>query len=262
MMGSLLLRGMLVGVLAGLIAFGFARVFGEPAVDAAIAVEAAAGDGHSHSHSHGTTTESTATAEPAAEEEELVSRETQAGWGLLTGTVVFGAAVGGIFALVFAFAYGRVGRLDARATSLLLALGAFVALAIVPQLKYPANPPAVGSGETIGERTQLFFAFLLISVIALTLAVMLARRLWARTGGWNAGILGGALYLVLIAIGAAVLPAGDPVPEGFPAQVLWNFRVATWGIQAILWAVIGLGFGLLAESRMAQRDAGRRLAYR
>jgi len=112
MVGSLLLRGMLVGVLAGLLAFGFARIFGEPQVDRAIALEGALGHSHDHGgHDHA--------AAPAAEPEEpeLVSRETQAGLGLLTGAVVYGAAVGGLFALVFAFAYGRVGRLDARATA-------------------------------------------------------------------------------------------------------------------------------------------------
>ena len=49
MVGSLLLRGMLVGVLAGLLAFGFARIFGEPQVDRAIALEGTLG----HSHEHG-----------------------------------------------------------------------------------------------------------------------------------------------------------------------------------------------------------------
>ena len=39
MVGNLLLRGMLVGVLAGLLAFGLARIFGEPQVDRAIAFE-------------------------------------------------------------------------------------------------------------------------------------------------------------------------------------------------------------------------------
>jgi hypothetical protein len=39
MVGNLLLRGMLVGAFAGLLAFGFARIFGEPQVDRAIAFE-------------------------------------------------------------------------------------------------------------------------------------------------------------------------------------------------------------------------------
>jgi len=59
-------------------------------------------------------------------------------------------------------------------------LGGFVAIALVPDLKYPANPPSVGNPETIGIRTELFFVMLVISVAALVLAVALARRLSAR----------------------------------------------------------------------------------
>src|SRR5438105_1686035 len=99
MVGNLLIRGMLVGILAGLLAFGVAKIFGEPQIDDAIAFE-----DHHHQMSG------------AAPEPELVSRDVQSGPGLLTGVVLFGAAVGGIFSLVFAFAYGRLGRLGARAT--------------------------------------------------------------------------------------------------------------------------------------------------
>ena len=162
MVGNLLLRGMLVGVLAGLLAFGFARIFGEPQVDRAIAFE-----------------ERMSQAKGELSEPQLVSRETQAGLGLFTGVTVYSAAVGGLFSLVFAFVYGRVGRFGPRATASLLALGGFVAIALVPDLKYPANPPSVGNPETIGLRTELFFVMLVISVAALVLAVALARRLSA-----------------------------------------------------------------------------------
>ncbi|KGM30737.1 CbtA family protein [Inquilinus limosus] len=252
MVGSLLLRGMLVGVLAGLLAFGFARIFGEPQVDRAIALEGALGHSHDHGgHDHA--------AAPAAEPEEpeLVSRETQAGLGLLTGAVVYGAAVGGLFALVFAFAYGRVGRLDARATAALLALGAFIALVVVPDLKYPPNPPAVGNADTIGERTGLFFIMLAISVAVLVLAVNLARGLARRHGGWTAGMIAGAVYIAIIAIAQVALPAVNEVPEGFPADLLWQFRIASLGMHAVLWTTIGLAFGALAERSFARRGGGR-----
>lgn len=85
MTGQLLMRGLLAGFIAGLITFGFARMVGEPSVDRAIAfeqhVDAAKGD---------------------APEPELVSRQTQAGAGLLTAVVVYETSVDGLFALVFA----------------------------------------------------------------------------------------------------------------------------------------------------------------
>ena len=253
MVGSLLLRGMLVGVLAGLLAFGFARIFGEPQVDRAIALEGTLG----HSHDHGDHDHAAASAGGGAEEPELVSRETQAGLGLLTGAVVYGAAIGGLFALVFAFTYGRVGRLDARATAALLALGAFVALVVVPGLKYPANPPAVGNPDTIGERTTLFFIMLAISIATLVLAVNLAFGLARRHGGWTAGLIAATVYIAIIAVAQIALPVVNDVPEGFPADLLWNFRIASLGMHAVLWATIGLTFGVLAERSFARRTGGR-----
>jgi hypothetical protein len=74
-----------------------------------------------------------------------------------------------LFALVFAFAHGRIGSLPPRATAALLAVAAFVSLVLVPGLKYPANPPAVGDPGTIGSRTALFFTMIVISVAALIL---------------------------------------------------------------------------------------------
>ena len=172
MVGSLLLRGMLVGVIAGLLAFGFARMFGEPQVDRAIAFEAQMD-----------------AAKGEAPEPEIVSREVQSTVGLLTGVLVYGTAIGGLFALVFAFVYGRLGRLGVRATAALLALAAFVSIVLVPDLKYPANPPSIGNPDTIGSRTALFFAMLVISIAALVAAVNLARGLGRRLGAWNAAIV-------------------------------------------------------------------------
>jgi hypothetical protein len=238
MVGNLLLRGMLVGVFAGLLAFAFARTFGEPQVDSAIAFE-----------------EQMDAAKGEAPEPELVSRETQAGLGLFTGVVVYGAALGGLFSLVFAYAYGRVGRLGARSISALLALAGFTAVVLVPFIKYPANPPSVGSPETIGLRTGLFFIMLLLSILAMGFSIWLARRLSARYGGWNAALIAGAAFIVIVAIVQLALPAINEVPENFSAVVLWRFRVASLGIQLILWATIGLLFGALTERSFAGRPA-------
>lgn len=234
MVGNLLLRGMLVGVFAGLLAFAFARTFGEPQLDRAIAFE-----------------EQADAAKGEAPEPELVSRETQAGLGLFTGVVVYGAALGGLFSLVFAYAYGRVSRLGARGTSALLALAGFVAVVLVPFIKYPANPPAVGNPETIGPRTGLFFIMLLLSILAMGFSIWLARRLRARYGSWNAALIAAAAFVVIIAVVQLALPAINEVPETFSAVVLWRFRVASLGIQLILWTTIGLLFGALTEKSFA-----------
>jgi hypothetical protein len=239
---------MLAGVLAGLLAFGFAKIFGEPQVDHAIAFEEqmdkakTQGTAGTMSMSGGMSMSNAGTPEP-----ELVSRAVQAGLGLFTGVVVYGAAFGGLFALVFAYAYGRIGALSPRATSALLAGAAFLTLVVVPDLKYPANPPAVGHPDTIGQRTELFLAMILISIAALVIAVALGRRLRSRLGGWNASFVGGAVFILLVVIAQLLLPTINEVPDQFPAVVLWRFRIASIGLEAILWATIGLVFGILAE---------------
>lgn len=229
-MHQLLLRGMLVGIVAGLLAFGFARVFGEPSVDRAIAFEAAE-----------------AKAKGETPEAEIFSRQTQASIGLLTGVVVYGGALGGIFSLVFAVCYGRFGRLSPRACAAVLAGLGFVAIYAVPYLKYPANPPSIGEPTTIGIRTGLYFSMIALSVVAMMVAFSLGRLAEARLGRWNATLLGGFAFVVMIGVAQAVLPSINEVPGEFPAATLWQFRLASLGIQAVLWTVIGLLFGTLTE---------------
>lgn len=255
MVAKLLVRGLLVGLVAGLLAFGFARIFGEPAVDKAIAFESAQ-DKVKADEKYKADVEKAKAAhlpipQPAAEEPELVSRAVQSTAGLLTGVVVVGTALGGIFALVFAFAHGRMGSLGPRATAAALSVMAFVSIYFVPNVKYPSNPPSIGNPETIAARTGLYFSMILLSVIAMVLAVMLRRRLRAQLGSWNASIAAGVAYAAVMAIVMLLLPTVMEVPENFSAVVLWQFRMSTMGMQAILWGVIGLAFGALSEPAMA-----------
>jgi hypothetical protein len=240
MVGILLLRGMLVGVLAGILVFAFAHTFGEPLVDRAIAFE-----------------EQMSQAAGEAAEPELVSRATQAGLGLFTGIAIYSVAIGGLFALVFSFVYGRISPFGARGTAALLAAAAFIAIAVVPDLKYPANPPAVGNPDTIGVRTELFFIMLVISIAAMAFCVRLLRNLLPRYGVWNAAIISGVVFIVVIGLVQYLMPVINEVPEQFSAVVLWRFRIASLGMHAILWTTLGLAFGAWAE-----RSLGETRSYR
>ncbi|GLF97854.1 CbtA family protein [Streptomyces yaizuensis] len=224
---SLLTRGMLAGLVAGFAAMLVAYFLGEGPVDAAIAFEEAG------AHEHGG--------------EELVSRALQSTAGLATGVLVFGVAVGGIASLAYCVALGRVGRFGPRATAALVALGALLTVYVVPYLKYPPNPPAVGDPDTIGQRTALHFLLILLSVLLAVGAILFGRRLAGRLGDWNATVAAGAAFVLVVGVAYAFLPSFDEVPKGFPAQVVWEFRLATLAIQATLWTVFGLVFGELAE---------------
>lgn len=259
---NLLVRGMLAGLVAGLLAFAVAYVIGEPPVDDAIAVEeaqaapadghAAAADGHAD-HGVGAHDDGGA-AHSHDEEEAVVSRSLQSTVGLGTGVLVYGVALGGVAALAFAFAWGRIGRFSPQATAALTAVGAFTTVYLVPFLKYPATPPAVGNPDTIGRRTTLFFLMILLSVLLAVATIMIGRRLAPRLGNWNATLVAGAVFIVAVGIAYVFLPSNDDaVSDGFPAKLLWEFRIASLAIQAALWTGFGVVFGLLAQRLLAPR---------
>jgi uncharacterized membrane protein YozB (DUF420 family) len=211
MVRGLLIRGMLAGLAAGVLAFVFGKIAGEPQVGKAIALEGPTG------------------------EAPLVSRGAQSTPGLLTATVVYATALGGIFALVFAFAWNRTIKATPKRAAAILAAAGFTVIFLVPFLKYPSNPPAVGDPETIGERTQLYFTMLAISIAAAVAALRLRRV---------------EVFVALVAVAALAMPGVDEVPGGFPADLLWDFRLATAGMHAVIWATLGVAFGWLASQQI------------
>jgi len=237
MLRKLLICGLAAGLIAGLVAFGFMTVAGEPPVDEAIAYE-----------------EAHAPPTPADEAEpELVSRGTQKGFGLLTASTVYGLALGGIFALVFAYAYGRVGRGSPARTALWLAAAAFVVVYLVPFIKYPPNPPAVGDPDTIGERTALYLVMVWISVLAAVAAVLLRRSLVERRPPQVATFIAGVVYAVVVLVAGLALPTYNEIPSTFPATTLYGFRAASVGTQLVMWTSIGLVFAAAAQRVMTGR---------
>ncbi len=238
---AFLVRGLLAGLLAGLATFLVANLVGEPHVEAAIALEDAG---------------VVASADSSGVDEVFeVSRGNQRTWGLLTGSLAVGVALGGLVALVAAGTLGRLGRLLPSQSTALIALIGFVAAALVPFLKYPATPPAVGSGDTIGDRTALYFGFLAVSLLAAVLATYAAVRLRDRIGT-NGGVVAGiAAYLLVVLVAGQVFATINEVGD-FPADTLWFFRRSSLFTLATMWGVIGVVLtGLVSRLHDQQRAA-------
>jgi Probable cobalt transporter subunit (CbtA) len=256
---SFLVRGLLAGLIAGLAAFGVAFVVGEPSINAAIALEEAGSAAeHTHDeavpHSHGAETGETT-------EKAVVSRDLQATAGLLTATVIAGTTLGGLLGVLSALALGRLGGLGPRGSTLAVTAITFVALYVVPFAIYPPNPPAVGSPDTIGWRTALYFITMAISVIAAVAAVLGGRRLAQRWSGWHATLAALAGFGVVVVIATALLPNYNEVPDGFPAALLYEFRSASFLISFILWGALGVVLAELAgRLTSAARPASARVA--
>jgi predicted cobalt transporter CbtA len=228
--GALLVRGLIAGLFAGLLAGTFAYIVGEPKIDAAIAIEEA---GHSHDHS--------------AEEAPLVSRDGQRA-GLFLATSLYGVALGGLFATGYTLLRRRFRTAgDSRVALGLAGLG-YAGIVLVPFVKYPPNPPAVGDPDTITKRTVSYLLAIVLGLLAVWLAVWVARRV-PRRPEWlpiAAGLLG---FVAVVVAAYLVLPVINEVPEDFPATLLWRFRLASLGTQTVLWTVLGLGFAAALEPR-------------
>jgi predicted cobalt transporter CbtA len=230
---GLLTRGLAAGGLAGLAA-GLVGVFVvEVPIRAALAVEEAReaaehAEGGEHAHA------------------ELFSRGTQVVGGLLAA-IVLGLALGALFATIFAYTRRWFTDKGPFYRSATLGLAAFGVAALLPAVKYPANPPAVGDPSTVNYRTGLYLGLILAGVVVAYGASYLASRL---------GHLAPPLRVtaVLLATVAAVtvlllvFPAPpDAVPADMPSSVLWDFRVASLAETATLWIGLGLVFGLLID---------------
>jgi len=225
-------RGLLAGAIGGVLAFLFARTFVEPVITRALAYEEA------HAHDHGM---------------ELFTRGVQANVGMGFGVLAFSVAMGALFAVVYCVLYGRVGNLSPRALSVVLAGGMFLSLYVIPFLKYPPNPPASSLEETIRHRTVLYLLMVVLSATLLVAAVYLGHRLVAQFGRWSATLIGAGAYVVAIAVVMLVLPTIDETPGDFSADVLYEFRLYSLGTQFVLWAMIGLVFGSMADRLLGQR---------
>jgi hypothetical protein len=116
-----------------------------------------------------------------------------------------------------------------------------------------------------------------VSIVSLVAAFFLARYLAARWGAWNGSIAAAIAFIAWMAIVMAIFPPlghlhtnvvqygkvatetplplknahGQIVYPGFPADVLFKFRLYSVLSQLILWSTIGLVFGLLAERALA-----------
>jgi hypothetical protein len=251
------------GAGAGVVAFAFSWIMIEPLINAAVDYEGArehaeaqlTGGDHDHDHGH-----------------ELFTRAIQENVGAAVGVVAFGIAMGVLFAVahtvVRAVLERRGFRPEATALALLVAAGMFVAVALAPGLKYPANPPTIGLEDTIGARSTAFLTMTGVSVMAAAVALA-AGLAWARRwGSWRATGAAVTGYAVVIFVAMALLPSFHEVPgpiagpnglllNGFPAEVLGEFRVYSLTNQALMWLFIGATSAVLGARGQAVRRRGR-----
>lgn len=194
-----ILRGALSGVVAGVLGFVFARIFAEPVINKSI-------DYESGRDAILALLNKAAGRPVAPDGPEIFSRSIQSTIGIATGIIAFSAAMGALVAVAYLVLHGRF-KVRPRNMAWMIAGFGFLGVYLLPFVKYPANPPAVGHTFTITTRGQLYLTMVACSLILLGLACYLAVKLRHRVGVLPAVLISAVSFLVVYGVLIGVLPS-------------------------------------------------------
>lgn len=168
--------------------------------------------------------------------------------GQILAGVILGTSIGALFGIVFALSRNALpGNNDVK-KSLILAGVMWLTLYIIPFLKYPANPPTVGDGETVVLRSILYLSFIAISGISAIGFYQLSKKLKN-----NKKLLALVGYGVFISAVFFVMPE-NPDEITAPMDLVYEFRfMSVLGVTSF-WASIGIILGLFWRKLSSQKE--------
>jgi len=216
---------LLSGVIAGVILAGVNYFVVEPFIDQAIGVEV----------------DNNIASGEVVDFDELSSYRVWQKEGTFAAGAFLGLTYGAILGIVYVISRKYLPSSDDRKKALILAAIMCLSLYIVPFIKYPANPPAVGDPETIGLRDGLYTGYQLASgLIALGVSILMYKL---RRISYIKYIIP-VFYLGLVASIYAIFPA-NPDEITAPMDLVNAFRAVTFGTMVMFYLVLGAVFGIM-----------------
>ena len=219
-------RGALAGFIAGVLGFVFARIWAEPVINKAIAYEAGRDDILAKLNK-------AAGRAVAPDGPEIFSRHVQSTVGLATGIIAFSTAMGALIGVAYVLLHGRF-RIRVRHLVWLITAFGFLGVYLLPFVKYPANPPAIGHSFTIDVRGRLYLTMVVSSLVLLALAAVLARKLSSHVGVLPAVLLSAVAFFAVYGTLIGLLPSLGDLPANVALTSQFGYaRSATETPQAI-----------------------------
>ena len=164
-------------------------------------------------------------------------RDWQKGGQVLAGAIL-GTSIGALFGIVYALSrHALPGKNDLRKT-LVLAGIMWLTIYLIPFLKYPANPPTVGDGETVVLRAILYLSFIAISGFGAVGFYQVYKRLKQNTK-----VLAFVGYAAFIGIVFALMPP-NPDEVTAPMDLVNGFRVMSVIGVSVFWVSVGVILGV------------------
>ena len=216
---------LLSGVIAGVILAGVNYFVAEPFIDQAIGIEV----------------DNSIASGEVVDFDELSSYRVWQKEGTFAAGAFLGLTYGAILGIVYVISRKYLPSSDDRKKALILAAIMCLSLYVVPFIKYPANPPAVGDPETIGLRDSLYTSYQLASgLIALGVTILMYKL---RRISYIKYVIP-VIYVGLVASIYAIFPA-NPDEITAPMDLVNAFRAVTFGTMVMFYLVLGIIFGIM-----------------
>ena len=164
-------------------------------------------------------------------------RDWQKGGQVLAGAIL-GTSVGALFGIVYALSRNSLpGKTDLQKT-LVLAGVMWLTIYFIPFLKYPANPPTVGDGETVVLRAILYLTFIAISGFGAVAFYQLSKHLKQ-----NKKVLAIAGYALFIGLVFGLMPP-NPDEVSAPMDLVNGFRAVSVVAVTVFWVSVAVILGV------------------
>jgi len=216
------------GVIAGIVLGLINQAVVEPFIDRAISIE---------TQQHIARGESIDTAQQSQ------YRIWQKG-GEVVAAAMYGISLSALFGIVFVYSRRSLPGFTNKKKALFLAAVMFFVIFLIPALKYPANPPAVGNPSTIYYREMLYVGFIAVSGFSALALAFSYRRLQIYFPEKPIWLIVPLIYTVIMISAYIVFPP-NPDKATIPTDLIISFRVASISTIGIFWGVLGIIVGVL-----------------
>jgi predicted cobalt transporter CbtA len=165
--------------------------------------------------------------------------------GEVVAAAMYGVSLSALFGIVFVYSRHSLPGFTSKKKALFLAAIMFFVIFLIPTLKYPANPPAVGNPSTIYYREMLYVGFIAVSGFsALALALSYKKLKTYLSEKKTTVMLIVSLIYAIIMIGAYLTFPPNPDKVTIPMNLIISFRIASVCSIGIFWGVLGMIVGL------------------
>jgi predicted cobalt transporter CbtA len=164
--------------------------------------------------------------------------------GEVIAAATYGISLSALFGIVFAYSRRSLPGIDNKKKALFLACILFFVIFLIPALKYPANPPAVGNPSTIYYREMLYVGFIAVSGFSALALAIFYKRLKTYFSDKPTRLIVPLIYAVIIITAYIAFPP-NPDKITIPSSLITSFRIASVSTIGIFWGVLGMIVGVL-----------------